>query len=103
MGSVYSYQDFLDNLDYNLGLVSYHSDNSDYSGRSRQYGDYGSTCCERKVDVLTLLTVIGAIAALSWFMRQAVIDNMIAAGKKRSLGVFDFVLQGNICNLIFIY
>ena len=105
MGSVYSYQDFLDNLDYNLGLSYQHSDNSDYSGTSRQYGygysGYGSTCCERKVDPLTLLAVIGAIAALSWFMRQAVIDNMIAAGRKRSTGIFDFVSQGNIliCNL----
>ena len=99
---MYSYQDFLDSLDYNLGLSYQHSDNS---GTSRQYGygysGYGSTCCERKVDPLTLLAVIGAIAALSWFMRQAVIDNMIAAGRKRSTGIFDFVSQGNIliCNL----
>ena len=101
MGSVYSYQDFLDNLDYNLGLSSYHSDYSS-SGTSRQYGygDYGTTCCERKVDPLTLLTVIGAIAALTWFMRQAVIDNNIQAGRKRSIGILDFVLQGNICHLI---
>ena len=79
-------------------MLYYHSDNSDYSGTSRQYGygDYGSTCCERKVDPLTLLTVIGAIAALTWFMRQAVIDNNIQAGRKRSIGILDFVLQGNI-------
>ena len=64
---------------------------------SRNFGGLsgygGEQCCEGVVDPISLLTVIGAIAGLSWFMRQAVIDNMIAAGKKRSIS--DFVFHGN--------
>ena len=50
---------------------------------------YGSvSCCDAKVDPISLLTAIGAIAAVSLFLRQAVIDNMIAPPrkKKRSIG-----------------
>ncbi len=36
------------------------------------------------MDPLSLLAAIGAIAAVSLFLRQAVIDNMITGGKKRS-------------------
>ena len=68
---------------------------------SRNFGGlsgsgYGQQCCEGVVDPISLLTVIAAIAGLSWFMRQAVIDNMIAAGKKRSIS--DFVFHGNKWN-----
>ena len=52
---------------------------------SSSYYQAGFTdCCERKVDILTLGVVLVAIAALSVFLRQAVIDNNImAAGKRR--------------------
>ena len=48
-------------------------------------GGYGSQlqCCDAVVDPLSLLTAIGAIAALSLFLRQAVIDNNIMGGRKR--------------------
>ena len=52
---------------------------------SASYG-YGPElqCCEPVVDPLSLLGAIGAIAALSLFLRQAVIDNMITGRKKRN-------------------
>ncbi len=40
-------------------------------------------CCDAVVDPLSLLGTIGAITALSLFLRQAVIDNNITGGKKR--------------------
>ena len=62
---------------------------------------YGTECCERKVDVITLVTVIGAIAALSLFLRQAVIDNMITGGKKkRSLNFIDYIFLGMFVFLV---
>lgn len=67
-------------------------------GLSGSFSGFGgqSQCCDAVVDPITLLTVIGAIAGLAQFLRQAVIDNMIAAGRKRSTGIFNFVLQGNL-------
>ncbi len=49
------------------------------------FGDYGEgfECCEGKVDPISLLVTIAAIAAVSWFLRQAVIDNMIMMARKR--------------------
>ncbi len=53
------------------------------SSRSR-YNDYGyGECCDAVVDPLSLLAALGAIAAVSLFLRQAVIDNMIMAGRRR--------------------
>ena len=69
------------------------------SGSFSGYGGSQSQCCEPVVDPISLLATIGAIAALSWFMRQAVIDNMIMGGRKRSMGVSDFVFNGNTWNL----
>ena len=68
---------------------------SAYGGYAYGY-DYGGSCCERKVDAITLLTVIGAIAGLSLFLRQAVIDNMIQAGRKKKKRSLEFVFTGNI-------
>ena len=52
----------------------------------------GQQCCDPVVDPITLVTVIGAIAGLSLWLRQAVIDFMITGGKKkRSL---DWALEG---------
>ena len=62
---------------------------------SRNYGSlsgYGEQqCCEKVVDPISLLSVIGGIAGITWFLWRAVIDFMVMAGKKRS---FDFVFQG---------
>ena len=44
---------------------------------------YGTECCDNKVDPISLLVTIAAIAAVSWFLRQAVIDNMIMMAKRR--------------------
>ena len=55
-------------------------------------GEYG--CCERKVDVITLLSVLGVITGISVFLRQAVIDNGITGGKKKRS--FDFFIKGNL-------
>lgn len=42
-------------------------------------------CCDAVVDPISLLATIGAIAALSLFLRQAVIDFMVMmARRKRS-------------------
>ncbi len=49
-------------------------------------GSISHECCNPVVDPLSLLAAIGAIAAVSLFLRQAVIDNMITGGKKRSNG-----------------
>ena len=63
-------------------------------------------CCEAVVDPITLLVSIGAIAGVSLFLRQAVIDFMVmmAGRKKRALGIQDTVeysmLQGNVIDLI---
>ena len=67
---------------------------SAYGGYAYGSG-YAGSCCEPKVDAITLLTVIGAIAGLSLFLRQAVIDNMIAAGKKKKKRSLEFVFKGN--------
>lgn len=69
-----------------------------YVSSARNFGSLsgygGEQCCERVVDPISLLTVIGAIAGLTWFMRQAVIDNMIAAGRKRKRSISYFVFDG---------
>ena len=47
------------------------------------YG-YDVQCCEAKVDPISLLITIAAIAAVSYFLRQAVIDNnIVGAGRKK--------------------
>ena len=57
----------------------------------------GQQCCDPVVDPITLVTVIGAIAGLSLWLRQAVIDFMISGGKKkRSL---NWVLEGIVLSL----
>ena len=45
--------------------------------------DSGGGCCEPRVDVITLVTAIGTIAAASVFLRQAVIDNNIMMARRR--------------------
>ena len=52
-------------------------------GGSGGLGGYGSQCCDPVVDPITLVATIGAIAALSLFLRQAVIDFMIMSGRKK--------------------
>ena len=57
------------------------------SGYGQNSGNYGKgpelQCCEPVVDPISLLTTIGGIAALSLFLRQAVIDFMIKGGKRK--------------------
>ena len=60
------------------------------SGQQPTYG-YGPElqCCDAVVDPLSLFGAIGAITAVSLFLRQQVIDNMVMGPgrkKKRSLG-----------------
>ena len=47
------------------------------------YG-YDVQCCESKVDPISLLITIAAIAVVSAFLRQAVIDNnIVGVGRKK--------------------
>ena len=61
------------------------SSGGSFGGYAGGYG-YGPElqCCDAVVDPLSLLAALGSIAALALFLRQAVIDNMITGGKKRS-------------------
>ena len=61
-------------------------------GGSGGLGGYGSQCCDPVVDPITLVATIGAIAALSLFLRQAVIDFMIMSGRKKR--DINFLLEG---------
>ena len=57
--------------------------------------DGGVGCCDRKVDVITLVVAIGSIVAAAIFLRQAVIDNMIKMARRRKRGFYaDFLLTG---------
>ncbi len=60
------------------------------SGPSGQGLGYGPElqCCDAVVDPISLLTTIGAIAAVSLFLRQAVIDNMVTMAKRRKRSTF---------------
>ena len=57
------------------------SSNNSGHGNSLGYGPE-LQCCDEVVDPVSLFAAIGAIAAASLFLRQAVIDNMIM-GKRR--------------------
>ena len=55
-----------------------------------------SECCDPKVDPVSLLVTIGAIAAASAFLRQAVIDNNIMGGRRKkrdTIQDFQFVIR----------
>ena len=71
-------------------------------GQATNYG-YGPElqCCDVVVDPVSLFSTIGAITAISLFLRQAVIDNNIMGRrKKRSvIEAFDFVFKQGICTL----
>ena len=49
-----------------------------------------SGCCDPKVDPISILVTIGAIAAASAFLRQAVIDNNVMGGRKKRDIIQDF-------------
>ena len=62
-------------------------------------GGYGygpeTQCCAPVVDPISLITAIGAIAALSLFLRQAVIDNMVTMAGRRKRSMFlDIMSEG---------
>lgn len=68
-------------------------------GQATNYG-YGPElqCCDAVVDPVSLFSTIGAITAISLFLRQAVIDNNIM-GRRRKRSVieaFDFVFKQGI-------
>ena len=48
------------------------------------------TCCPPVTDPLTLLTVLGAIAAITVALRQVVISNITGRRKRRSAGIDTF-------------
>ena len=54
---------------------------------SRQGTNYGFEpelqCCDSVVDPVSLLSTIGAITAISLFLRQAVIDNNVMGRRKK--------------------
>ena len=52
----------------------------------------GSSCCDPKVDIMSVLVAIGTIAAVAVFLRQAVIDNnVMGAGRRKKR---DILQQG---------
>ena len=51
-------------------------------------------CCDAVVDPVSLLSAIGAIAAVSLFLRQGVIDNMIMMARKKRAGHASFLNSG---------
>lgn len=63
-------------------------------------GGYGLSdelqCCDAVVDPISLLVTIGSIAAVSLFLRQAVIDFMIMMRKKRSNSIHLLITQGQL-------
>ena len=69
-------------------------------GSASGTGGYSSTgnagsCCDGVVDPMSLLTTIAAIAAVSFFLRQAVIDfDIMMARKRRSLAFSTVVKSG---------
>ena len=73
-------------------------------GMSGSFGGYGSQtqCCEPVVDPISLITTIGGIAALSLYLRQAVIDFMIKMGrrKKRSNQQDSWLTFDNIDDIV---
>ena len=61
-------------------------------------GNYGQgpelQCCEPVADLTSLLGTIGAIAGLSLFLRQAVIDIMLTGRRRALRHRFNFLSQG---------
>ncbi len=55
----------------------------DSVGSSSSYDYYDSSCCPGVADPLTLLSVLGTMAAATLFLRQAIIRNIAAGGRKR--------------------
>ena len=65
-------------------------------GGNQNQGSYGapgqleslhSSCCDPTVDLISVIVTIGAIAAISAFLRQAVIDNNVMGAKRRRRNV----------------
>ena len=55
--------------------------NGALSAVGQSYGQESQNCCEPKADIITLLSAIGAIGAVSLFLRQAVIDYKIKGAR----------------------
>ncbi len=90
------------------GLLGGSNSGNNGQGVNGAYG-YGPElqCCDAVVDPVSLLSAIGAIAAVSLFLRQGVIDNMIMMGRrKRKRSLLDIVHKtfprGILCLFIFV-
>ena len=70
----------------------YHERLSEFDERFR---NFGSTCCDKVVDPISLIVTLAAITAVSLFLRQAVIDNNIMMAKKRRKRDDFIILLGN--------
>ena len=46
-------------------------------------------CCNPVVDLLTLLSTLGAIAAATFLFRQLAIDNIMAGGRRKRSSLFN--------------
>lgn len=62
-------------------------------GGGYAYVSKDKECCPPVIDPLTLLTVLGAIAAVTVGLRQVVIDNIPIGRKKRAADVFISMLN----------
>ena len=75
------------------------SDNNQISyGVSGQLNSLPSSCCDPKVDLITLLVTLGAIAAISVFLRQAVIDNNVMGARRKRRNISWY--SGNFSKVI---
>ena len=64
------------------GLLGGNQDQVSY-GSPGQLESLHSSCCDPTVDLISVLVTIGAIAAISAFLRQAVIDNNVMGAKRK--------------------
>ena len=74
------------------------------SGYGQNSGNYGKgpelQCCDPVVDPISLLTTIGGIAALSLFLRQAVIDFMVMMRRRKKRNKPDLWLSGDFNEVV---
>ena len=64
-----------------LGL----GDSNSASSNTYGYNNNVLQCCPGIVDPLTLFAVVGSIIALTFFLRQAIIDKVMAGRRRRDV------------------
>lgn len=69
-------------------------------GGGYAYVSKDQECCPPVIDPLTLLTVLGAIAAVTIGLRQVVIDNIPGRKKRSTEMLFSILdsLRGRLCS-----